>query len=347
METLAFFLILIIILIAFFILLMFFIKIQIKQLSKNNENETLIRWLESMQDTMDVRLKNVQNELGKTTQTLSQNSLETSKLMTDRLDKASEIIGKVQKELGTMSEIGHSMKDLQDFLKTPKLRGNIGEQILKDLLEQMLPKSNFKLQHTFKNGERVDALLKVEDGYISVDSKFPLENFNYMVQSNNTEAKDNYKKLFIKDVKKHITDIAEKYILTDEGTLDFALMYIPSEAIYYEVVVNTPELGQYSWNKRVLAVSPNVFYSYLKAILIGLEGKKIEYKAQEILSTIKSIQTDSEKFADALRVMNKHLTNAKNTADDVYKSFEKIDHKIKSLNKIDTSKDTYLEINDA
>ena len=323
-----------------FIGLFLFIRKQFEQLNnaKNNEKdketEILTKWLENMQSTMDTRLKGVQSELGKTTETLNKQASETTKIMNDRLEHATQVISKVQKELGSMSEIGRSMKDLQDFLKAPKLRGNIGEQVLKELLEQMLPKDTFKLQHTFKSGDRVDALLKVEEGYISVDSKFPLENFNYMMKAETEETRETFKKAFIKDVKKHINDIQKKYIRPDEGTLDFALMYIPSEAIYYEIVVNTPELGKYSWSKKVLAVSPNVFYSYLKAILIGLEGKKIESRAKEILSTIRAIKVDSDKFSNSLRILTKHISNAKNMADDVTNNFERLDNKIRTLNQM-------------
>jgi len=226
------------------------------------------------------------------------------------------------------------MKDLQDFLKSPKLRGNIGEEVLKDLLQQMLPSDHYVLQHTFKTGDRVDAILKVNDGILCVDSKFPMENFSAMMQAETTEERDISKKEFTKNVKKHIDDISKKYILPGEGTLDFALMYIPSEAIYYEVVVNTEDLGKYAWNKRVLPVSPNVFFSYLKAIKIGLEGKKIESRAKEILVALRSIKEDSNKFSDSLRVMTKHINNAKNSAEDVTKTYEKIDNRLGSLNQI-------------
>lgn len=324
--------------IALFGAIFYFMQQQFKKLQDSDQNEKkdeiLTKWLENMQGTMDLRLKNVQDQLHQTSSTLNERVDQSSKSMNSRLDKAAEVIGKVQKELGSMSEIGRGMKDLQDFLRSPKLRGNIGEEVLKDLLEQMIPSENYFLQHTFSTGDRVDALLKVEEGYISVDSKFPMENFNQMSQAEKQEDREAIRKLFIRDVKKHISDISKKYILPSEGTVDFALMYIPSEAIYYEVVVNNPELGKYSWSQRVLPVSPNVFYSYLKAILIGLEGKKVESRAKEILSTIRSIKEDSIKFSDSLRVMTKHISNAKNSADDVTKNFERLDNRIGTLDNI-------------
>ncbi len=328
---------------------MYFMNKRFKEIQDKNstkeKDEILTKWLENMQQTLETRLenvqgtvngqlKNVQSELHQTTNTLNKRFDSNAQDLNKRLDHSAELMSKLQKELGSMSEIGRSMKDLQDFLKSPKLRGNIGEEVLKDMLEQMLPSDQYKLQHTFSTGDRVDALLKLTEGYVSVDSKFPMENFTKMMQAETQDDRERCRKDFHKDVKKHINDISKKYILTDEGTVDFALMYIPSEAIYYEVVVNNPELGKYAWEKRVLPVSPNVFYSYLKAIMIGLEGKKVESRAKEILRQIQGIKKDAEKFSDGLRVLTKHITNAKNSADTVNSSFEKLDAKIDNLSNV-------------
>ena len=279
-------------------------------------------------------MKHVQNQMSNTTENLAKRSDENSKSLNIRLDKAAEVISSVQKELGSMSEIGRNMKDLQDFLKSPKLRGNIGEEVLKDLLEQMLPSESYMLQYAFRSGEKVDAVLKIKEGLICVDSKFPFENFNLYVQSEKEENRNAAKKDFQRDVKRHIDAIAKKYILPEEKTLDFALMYIPSEAIYYEVVVNNPDLGKYGWTKRVLPVSPNVFYSYLRAILIGLAGSKVESQAKEILVALRAIKEDSGKFSDSLKTLTSHISNAKNKADEVNKHFERLDDKIGSLSRL-------------
>jgi len=341
MDPTVLFTIAILVTVALFGFLIYFVNSLFTKLKSDlapKNDETLLKWMDSLQGTMDNRLKSVSEQLHSTTDVINKRVNESSRTMNERLDNAAEVIGKVQKELGSMSEIGRGMKDLQDFLRSPKLRGNIGEQILKDLLEQMIPSENYILQHTFKSGERVDALLKVEEGYISVDSKFPMENFNAMAQNEAHSDRERARKDFTNDVRKHIRDISKKYILPDEGTVDFALMYIPSEAIYYEVVVNNPDLGKFAWEQRVLPVSPNVFYSYLKAILIGLEGKKVESRAKEILATIRGIKEDSGKFSDSLRVMSKHLTNAKNSADEVNKNFERLDGRIATLDSMNRIK---------
>src|SRR3989338_8305052 len=151
--------------------------------------------------------------LNQNVQGMQQRIDETTRTLNMRLDKAAEVIQGVSKELGQVQEIGRSMKDLQDFLRSPKLRGNIGEQVLKDLLEQYFPRANFDTQYQFNSGERVDAILKTDKGLIPIDAKFPMENFQKLQKAENDAVRDTVLKDFVKDVKKHVTDIAKKYIL--------------------------------------------------------------------------------------------------------------------------------------
>jgi len=255
---------------------------------------------------------------------------EQSKTFNERLDNAAKVISAVQKNIGEFSEIGRGMKDLQEFLSSPKLRGNIGEQVLKELLKQFLPKESFNLQYTFKSGEKVDAAIKTSAGIIPVDSKFPMENFRKM-QNDKTFAKE-----FERDVKRHIDDISRKYILTEEGTIDYALMYIPSESVYYEVV-NSETLFDYAAARRVLPVSPTTFYAYIRAILMSFEGQKIEKKAQEILSSLRAIQKDYSKVEENLTTLQKHLTNAFNMMSNVFSAFGSLGQKISSTGKLGNS----------
>lgn len=258
-----------------------------------------------------------------------QSSQMMSRSINERLDNAARVIGQVQRNIGEMSEIGRGMKDIQEFLRSPKLRGNIGEQVLRELLAQMLPKNSFFLQHTFKSGVKVDAAIKTSAGIIPVDSKFPMENFRKMIGAQNETEKKSFEKEFVKDVKKHIDDISNKYILTEEGTIDYALMYLPSETVYYEVV-NNIELFDYGGKKRVLPVSPTTFYAYLRAILMSFEGQKIEERAQQILAAIKAIQKDYLKVEDNLLVLGKHVQNAYNQMNNVNAGFNQLGQKINS-----------------
>jgi len=254
---------------------------------------------------------------------------EQGRSFNERLDNATRVISQVQRNIGEMSEIGRGMKDLQEFLRSPKLRGNIGEHILKEMLGQFLPKASFNLQYTFKSGEKVDAAITTSAGIIPIDSKFPMENFRKMISAKSDIEKHGYDKEFTRDVKSHIDAISKKYILTEEGTIDYALMYVPSEAVYYEVV-NSQELFDYAADKRVLPVSPSTFYAYLKAILMSFEGQKIEKEAKEILASLRAIQKDYLKVEENLGTLQKHLTNAYNMMGNVFSALSHLGQKITS-----------------
>lgn len=256
-----------------------------------------------------------------------------------RLDKAAFVIAQVQKNIGEFSEIGRGMKELQEFLQSPKLRGNLGEAILKDLLQQFLPKASFTLQYVFNNGQKVDAVITTSQGLIPIDAKFPMENFRKMINSESAPTKEQFKKEFCRDVKKHIQDISKKYIVSDEGTVDYALMYIPSEAVYYEII-NDQELYHFSVEKRVLIVSPMSFYAYLKTILMSFEGQKIEKRAGEILTLLQSLQKDQQKAEEAFSVLNRHITNAYNQISVVSKFFLSFGNKLNSTRMLSESEET-------
>jgi len=292
--------------------------------SSQPQDSTLIEWLKSMQKSMTDTNSNI-------TKTLQENS----KDLNERLDRAAIAIKDVNKELGEMSEIGRNMRELQDFLKSPKLRGNIGEEVLKDLISQTFPKNSFNLQYAFSSGEKVDAAIKTDAGILPIDSKFPMENFQKMNKSENKDEKNLYKKEFIRDVKKHIDDISRKYILPDEGTMDFCLMYIPSETVYYEIA-DTPDLIDYARAKRVYAVSPTTLYAHLQMILLSFEGKKIETKSRELFAMIRALKVDYNKVNDNLNTLGKHINNAANQFGNVTASFQNIGKKLEKSNEIES-----------
>lgn len=254
---------------------------------------------------------------------------ENTRAVNQRLDQAAKVISDVQKNIGEFSEIGRGMKDLQEFLRSPKLRGNIGEQVLTEVLSQMLPKQNFALQYTFKSGEKVDAIVKTTGGLVPIDSKFPLSAFRKLNKSQTEKEKEEIGKEFEKDVAKHIKTISNKYILTNEGTVDYALMFVPSEAVYYEVV-NRPALFDLASKLRVLPVSSTTFYAYLRAILMSFEGQKIEKEARAILASLRAIQKDYAKVEDNLGTLQSHLNNAFNKMTDVFTTFTKLGQQISS-----------------
>lgn len=296
-----------------------------KKLS-NNTDATLMEWLKTMQSSIN-------SSSDATVKTLQENS----KQLNERLDNAARVIRDVEKEVGEMSEIGRNMRELQDFLKSPKLRGNIGEQVLKDLIAQMFPKNSFFLQYTFKSGEKVDAAIKTDAGILSIDSKFPMENFQKMSQASTKEIKLSFEKEFVRDVKKHIDAISQKYILPSEGTMDFALMYIPSESVYYEVV-NLPEILDYARKLRVYLVSPTTLYAHLQTILLSFEGKKIESQSKELFGLLRSVVIDFEKLEENFSVLGKHITNAYSQFSNVSSGFTNLGNKVKSTRNLEYDK---------
>lgn len=240
-------------------------------------------------------------------------------------------------QLGQIQEIGRGIKEFQNFFHSPKLRGNIGEEVLKELLEQFLPSQNFFLQYQFKGGQIVDAIIKTNQGFIPIDCKFPIENFRRLIEAETEEVSNIYRRDFIRDIKKYIDQIAKKYILIDEGTVGFALMYIPSEKIYYEIAHNQPEILEYGYNKKVYFTSPASFYYFLKIILIGLQGLKIEEGAKKILTGLKATQQEALKFEEELSILISHIERTKNASDRTRARFFKLLGKIEQLNELESS----------
>lgn len=302
--------------------------LQIKKISESkNKDETT--------DLLMKLIKQIQESSDKTTQMTQKQLSETTRSLNERLDKAAQVISSVSKSVGEMTEVGRGMKELQEFLRSPKMRGQMGEAVLKDLLGQSLPKQNFHLQYAFKSGEIVDAALQLEQGIIPIDAKFPMENFRRMAKAADEKEKERHRKAFTVDVKKHIEAISSKYIRPQEGTLDFALMYIPSEPVYYEILTNSPELDDYAYRKRVRPVSPNTLYAYLRAIIMSLEGSKIEKQAGQILAALREIGDETEKFGTSLSLLTKHIKNASATTDDVNSRFSRLSSRISTVQSIE------------
>ena len=227
-------------------------------------------------------------------------------------------------------EVGKDISSLQDILKSPKLRGNIGELFLEDLLSQYLPKNYYNLQHQFKSGEQVDAIIKLERMMIPVDSKFPLESFKRVLEIKNEEEQEKLKKEFIRSAKKHIDDISKKYILPDEGTSDFAIMYIPAENVYYEMIIKQ-DISDYALSKKIIPTSPNSFWAYIQTIMIGLKGMSIEKSAKEILARLSRMQGDLNKFSQSFELIGSHLNNARAKYEESGRKLVRIQDKVKQL----------------
>jgi DNA recombination protein RmuC len=268
----------------------------------------------------------------------------TTQTVSQRIETTSKVISDVQKDLARLEEsnkriyeVGKDISSLQEILRAPKLRGIVGEFLLSDLLGQILPDRHFSLSHQFKSGERVDAVIHLGKRLVPVDSKFPLDNFKSLIEAKSDQDRRFFRKRFERDVKGHIDSIARKYILPDEGTYDFALMYIPAENVYYEIMVKsdaTPEeksIVDYSMEKRVIPVSPNTLYVYLQTILFGLKGLEIERSAQEIIATLARLRGDFARFGKDFHLIGTHLHNATRCYDSADRRFELFKDKLEQL----------------
>lgn len=314
--------------------LLLYLEKRLKRLAEEAKpDETIIEWLKAQQEEWQKSNRFINQTLQQTNQNIQQVLQQSTQALNQRLDNAAKYISQVAREVGQMSEIGRSISELQEFLKSPKIRGNIGEEVLKDLIGQMFPKNSFYLQYQFKSGEKVDAALKTEAGILPIDSKFPMENFRNMIKTKEGAAKNQYKRQFINDVRRHIRTIAQKYILPEEGTVDFALMYVPSETVFYEVV-NTPELIEYARSNRVYIVSPSTLYAHLQMILLSFEGKRIEAKTRQVFRLLRAIQQDYQKTEETLSVLGRHISNASAKMSEVFQRFALLGQKIQSATQL-------------
>jgi DNA recombination protein RmuC len=304
------------------------LRIHFTQVSDNSA-QSIQRQLGQVLGHVTDRLKENADVLNSTQQSLG-----------ERLDNAARVVGQVQRSLGGLEEanrkiyeVGKDIASLQEILRAPKLRGGLGEFLLEDLLGQILPSQHFSTQYAFRSGEKVDAVIKLGSCLVPVDAKFPLENFRRIVEAGNDEEKNRAKRQFGADVRKHIDAIAAKYILPDEGTYDFALMYVPAENIYYETIIRdgSPEeksLCYYAMSKHVIPVSPNSLYAYLQAIVLGLKGMKIEDRAKEIIQYLSRLQGDFGKFREEFALLGKHVGHAQSSYQTAERRLEQFGQKL-------------------
>lgn len=325
---------LLVILVLGFAIVIYLLNRKLSQLQEKKPDDALLEWLKTMQSSLESTNKTLNDALRNSSNHMVKTLQENSKQLNQRLDKAAAVIRDVGKEVGEMSEIGRNMRELQEFLKSPKLRGNIGEQVLKDLISQMFPKHSFHLQYQFKSGEKVDAAIKTGAGILPIDSKFPMENFQKMIKAQNEAEKEAAQKEFQRDVKKHIDAISKKYILPEEGTMDFALMYVPSESVYYELA-NTTEVMDYARKARVYVVSPSTLYAHLQTILLSFEGEKIETRSKEVFRLLRALQIDYEKVDENMQVLGKHLNNASSQFSNVTTGFIQLGQKLSSTKQLE------------
>ncbi len=259
------------------------------------------------------------------------------------LQHVTQVVGSVQGSLGKLGEqtqrvmeVGKDIAGLEQILKSPKVRGELGETLLEQFLAEMLPRDWYELQYGFKTGDKVDVAIRIGGRLVPVDAKFPLENFRRMLAEPEEERRRAFRKAFARDVKNRVEEIAKKYILPDEGTFDFAFMYVPAENVYYEMVVKDEEaeeesIATHARSRHVVPVSPNSFYAYLQVIVLGLRGLSIEANAREIQNDLIRLDGDLEKIMDHFVKLGGHLGNAQKQFADAERDLGRFEAKLEAI----------------
>ena len=259
----------------------------------------------------------------------------TSQAMNDQMRSFTKEATQIREDLKQVQATVKDVSTFQEIFKSPKLRGQWGEASLEHILSQHFPKELYKVQHLFSSGEQVDAVLKLpNDLVLPIDSKFPSENFDKMVKAATETEKSFFKKSFLEDVKNRINEIASKYILPSESTTEFALMYIPAEAIYYEIVSSLGkelDVAAFAWSKRVILTSPNTLYLTLRTIEHWFKDTQVSKQTYEILKKLARVHQDAEKLMDDFRKLGSHLRDASSAYGNSEKRLELLDDKVEKL----------------
>ena len=281
----------------------------------------------------------IQQQIGDLRQALSNGLSESSKAIQTQFGQSAKIIRNVTEKLTRLDETNRQvvsfadqLRSLQDILKNPKQRGVLGEYYLETVLKNVLPPSSYKMQYSFKDGTIVDAVVFIEKQIIPIDSKFSLENYNRLLEARNPEEKRKYETAFVADLKARIDETA-KYVKPEENTMDFAFMFIPSEAVYYDLLINkvgavtddTNNLINYAGKKKVIVVSPTSFLAYLQTVLQGLRKQKISEQALGIIKEVERLGRHLGTYSEYMKKLGNHLTTTVSSYNKASKEFKKVD----------------------
>ena len=288
-------------------------------------------------DAMSASQSNLQNSINDQLEKNRQSAMQATLSVHQQVQNFTQGMTQLQEGLKNMHESVKGVVSFQDLFRNPKLRGQWGEMSLEASLEQYFPRDRFAIQHYFKSGEAVDAVLKLpNDVLLPIDSKFNWDNFQKLVNSDNDIHRDGYRKLFYSDVKKKVDEISSKYILPAEGTTDFALMFVPAETVYYEMINNFKDvdIADYARKKKVILVSPNTFFLSVSAIHHWYRDVQINQKTQSIIKKLETIVADSSKLADDFRKLGNHLSNAQSAYQSSEKRLELMTDRVSNIVKI-------------
>ncbi len=295
----------------------------------------------------------LQQQIGQIAQAVDSKLSESNKNAQEQFKHSADIIRNVTEKLTRLDEtnkqvvgFADQLKNLQDILKNPKQRGILGEYYLETVLKNVLPPSSFQMQYAFSNGEIVDAVVFIDKRIIPIDSKFSLENYNRMLQTNDPVEKKRLETAFVNDLKMRIDETA-KYVRPEEKTMDFAFMFIPSEAVYYDLLINkvgviaedTNNLIYYAGKKKVVVVSPTSFLAYLQTVLQGLRNQKISEQAQTIIKEVERLGKHLFTYSEHFNRLGQHLDATTSSFNKAKTEFSKIDKDVVKLTGGPTSLD--------
>ncbi len=281
----------------------------------------------------------LQNQLNELNRTMSASLTESTRAIQHQFGESAKIVRDVTEKLTKLDvtnqqvvSFADQLKSLQDILKNPKQRGILGEYYLETVLKNVLPPGSYQMQYPFKNGVIVDAVVIVDKRIIPIDSKFSLENYNRILEARDPNTRKQYENAFIGDIKTRI-DETSKYVKPEENTMDFAFMFIPSEAIYYDILINkvgaveadTHNLIHYAAKKRVVIVSPTSFLAYLQTVLQGLKNQKISEQAMDIIKQVESLGKHLHGYEEYMQKLGKNLGTTVGMYNSAYKELGKID----------------------
>jgi DNA recombination protein RmuC len=287
----------------------------------------------------DGQLLMLQQQINQISQVLDAKLSESNKNSQVQFSESAKIIGDVRERLAKLDETNRQvvsfadqLKGLQDILKNPKQRGILGEYYLETVLKNVLPPGSFQMQYSFKDGVIVDAIVKVDQRVIPIDSKFSLENYNRMVESRDPVEKKKLETAFVNDLKLRI-DETSKYVKPEEKTTDFAFMFIPSEAVYYDLLINkvgaitedTNNLIYYAGKKKVVVVSPTSFLAYLQTVLQGMKNQKISEQAQMIIKEVERLGKHMFAYSEYVKRMGDNLDKTVSSYNKAREEFLKVD----------------------
>lgn len=300
----------------------------LKEITKENKNGELLL---------------IQQQLQELTKTIDKRVADSSKQMQEsvqhQLSESTRIIREVTKGLTKLDETNRQvvsfadqLKNLQDILKNPKQRGVLGEYYLETILKNILPPSNYKMQYAFSNNEIVDAVVFVGERIIPIDSKFSLENYNRILGAHDSTERERFEKAFKQDLKTRI-DETSKYVRPEENTMEFAFMFIPSEGVYYDLLINqvgatktaARDLIEYAFEKKVIIVSPTSFNAYLQTVLQGLKALQIEKQAEEIKKRVGELGRHIDSYETYYKKLGNTIATTVSHYNAGYKELGKID----------------------